>query len=178
MLIGEQDYETMTPVQKSTYDTIAAGPRAGVPLPFLAMLDAPDFANAVQGVGAAIRFKGSLPDRLREVAILAAAAAYGSGYEWGYHDEIADQLGLTKTERAAILDGSGTGLLGAETTCVQYVMSAVTSRRADPKLLGKLVTAIGRQQATELTLIAGYYPLLALFLSAGELDSMLPHQVA
>lgn len=178
MLIGESDLQKMQPAQRAAYDIIASGPRGGVPYPFLAMLDAPKFAEAIQGVGEAIRFHGTLSPRLREVAICAAAAAYGSGYEWQYHDEIAIRLGMTADERQSVLEGSGTGLANAETLTVRYVHSAIRSRAADLELLGQLVADVGREAATEITVIAGYYPLLALFLSAGELDSALPERVA
>ncbi|VDC25003.1 carboxymuconolactone decarboxylase family protein [Pseudogemmobacter humi] len=178
MLIGETDPEKMRPAQRAAYDQIASGPRGGVPFPFLAMLDAPQFAAAIQGVGEAIRYHGVLDDRLREIAILAAAAAWGSGYEWAYHDAIAARLGMTPDERGAVLDGSARGLAPAEALCVRYIRAAVLERRADQDLLAGLVAALGREAATEITTIAGYYPLLALFLSAGQLDSPLPERIA
>lgn len=178
MLIGATDPATMTPAQKATHDLIASGPRGGVPFPFLAMLDSPKFAEAIQGVGAAIRYHGTLEPRLREIAICAAAAAYGSGYEWDYHDEIAAGLGMTAAERQGVLDGSGAALAPAEATIVHYVFAAIRDRAADQELLSGLVAAFGREAATEVTVIAGYYPLLALFLSAGQLDRPLPERIA
>ena len=177
MLIGATDPATMLPAQKAAYDLIASGPRGGVPYPFLAMLDAPKFAEAIQGVGAAIRYHGVLEPRLREIAICAAAAAFGSGYEWTYHDEIAVKLDMTAAERQSILDGSGAALSAPEALCVRYVFSSIQNRTADQSLLAGLVAAYGREAATELTVIAGYYPLLALFLSAGQLDSPLPESI-
>jgi len=177
MLIGETDTARMSPAQKAAHDLIASGPRGGVPFPFLAMLDAPKFAEAIQGVGEAIRYHGTLSDRLREIAIMAAGAAYGSGYEFGYHDRIAVTLGMTPAERQAVLDGSGDGLAPEETLCVRYIGAAIRNRGADQTLLAGLVTALGREAATEITVIAGYYPLLALFLSAGQLDTPLPERI-
>lgn len=178
MLIGKSDPTQMSPAQRQAYDIIASGPRGTVPSPFLAMLDAPALAEAIQGVGAAIRYYGVLPDRLREIAILAAAAAGGSGYEWAHHDRIAARLGLAPAERQAVLDGSGSGLAPVEALCVRYVHGAIRHRRADQTLLAGLVAALGREAATEITVIAGYYPLLALFLSAGDLDQPPPDRIA
>ncbi|PZQ97652.1 MAG: hypothetical protein DI533_10775 [Cereibacter sphaeroides] len=174
MLIGARDVAQMTPDQKEIHDLIASGPRGGVPLPFLAMLDAPAFASAIQSVGETIRYRGTLDARLREVAILAAAAAYGSGYEWTYHEKIARDLGMTDAEIGAVLDRSGIGLPDEEALTVAFVFTAVLERRADAGQLGHLVTLLGRQAASEIVVIAGYYPLLALFLSAGALDQPLP----
>lgn len=177
MKIGARDPDEMTADQRATYDLIASGPRGGVPYPFLAMLDAPDFAAAIQSVGAAIRFSGKLDGRLREVAILAAAAAYGSGYEWTYHEAIGRQLGLTDGELSAVLAGTGDGLGEVEAAIVALVFTAVRERRADPAALALLTDRLGRAEATEVVTVAGYYPLLALFLSAGELDTPLPRSI-
>src|SRR5690348_11883176 len=75
--------------QRRVYEKILHGPRGSVPSPFLAMLDVPDLADAIQEVGARIRYSGNLSDADRELAILATAAAVGCGYEWHYHAPIA-----------------------------------------------------------------------------------------
>lgn len=177
MTIGARDPEAMSGNQRAVHDRIASGPRGGVPLPFLAMLDSPVLCEAIQSVGEAIRFRTVMDDRLREIAILSAAAAWGSGYEWDYHDRLAISAGLSPSERQAVLDGSGEALPGDEATIVHYIFNAIRQRRADNQVLARLARAYGREIATEITVIAGYYPLLALFLDAGELDSPLPTAV-
>jgi len=174
MIIGAKGPETMTAAQRAVHDRIASGPRGGVPLPFLAMLDSPVLCEAIQSVGEAIRYRTSLGDRRREIAILSAAAAWGSGYEWDYHDRLAITAGLTPPERQAVLDGSGADLSEGEAAIVHYIHTAIRERRADKAALERLGRACGPEIATEITAIAGYYPLLALFLDAGELDSPLP----
>jgi 4-carboxymuconolactone decarboxylase len=170
MPIGASDPGALTPAQRRVYDRIAAGPRGSVPKPFLAMLDAPEIAGAVQAVGATIRFGSTLDPRLREVAILAAAAAWGSRYEWDYHVPIAHGLGVEPEELAAIREGSGRGLAPVEASTVEFVFAAVRERRADREALSRISALAGRTGATEITAIAGYYPLLALFLDAADID--------
>lgn len=174
MLIGAADPATMTEAQRAVHDLIANGPRGGVPRPFLAMLDSPVLCEAIQGVGEAIRYRTSMTDRQREIAILAAAAAFGSGYEWGYHDALAIAAGMSPAERAGVLDGSGSSLGAGEAAMVRYIFAAVRERRADQALLAEVSERLGREIATEMTAIAGYYPLLALFLASGQLDEPLP----
>lgn len=177
MLIGASNIEGMNPVQRAVHDRIAAGPRGGVPRPFLALLDSPGLAEAVQAVGEAIRYKGVLIDRHREIAILAAAAAFGSGYEWRYHDAIAAEIGISTAERQAVLNGGGDALSPVEAAIVGYVFAAVRERVAARDHLAQLVGLIGREAATEVTVIAGYYPLLALSLNAAGLDEALPDAI-
>ena len=178
MLIGETKLVAMSPDQRAVHDRIAAGPRGSVPFPFFAMLDSPGLADAVQALGETIRYRTCMSDRLREIAICAAAAAFGSGYEWEYHDRLGVAAGLGPAERAGILDGTGSGLPPREAAVVAYVFTAIRERRADPDALTVIVEAHGREVATEITAICGYYPLLGLFLSAGGLDTPLPHEIA
>jgi 4-carboxymuconolactone decarboxylase len=173
MLIGARDPQTMTAAQRKAYDAIASGPRKDVPLPFLAMLDVPDLADAIQNVGARIRFSGALDPRLREVAILATAAAFGSGYEWDYHVPIGRDLGLGAAEIAAIRTG-GRCDGPTEDAIVAVCRAAVRERRIPEEPLRILVGLIGRGAASEVIAIAGYYQMLALFLAAGALDHPLP----
>lgn len=171
MLIGARDVSSMTAKQREVYDRIASGPRKDVPWPFLAMLDAPHLADAIQGVGAAIRFSGELTAELREVAILATAAAFGSGYEWDYHLAIARDLHLPESTIEAARTGKADMAASAEDRLtITLCRQAVLEHRVDQETLGKLVPLVGRSAASEIVAISGYYPLLALFLSAGALD--------
>lgn len=174
MLIGARDPATMNAAQRALYDRIASGPRGDVPKPFLAMLDAPEIADAIQSVGAAIRFGGALPDDRREVAILAAAAAYGSGYEWEYHLPIARRLGVSQAVISAACSGDIRSLEGEEppemAAIIGFCRAAIAENRADPVHLATLGATLGRAGASEVVAIAGYYPLLALFLAAAGLD--------
>lgn len=175
MLIGARDPDGFTPLQRASYDLIAAGPRKDVPYPFLAMLDAPELANTIQTVGAAIRFSGTLSDELREVAILATAGAFGSGYEWDYHAAISRRLGMSETLLEATKTGVTSAIEADNDACliIRLCRAAVLERTIPSTVLSELVLALGRTSATEVVAIAGYYPLLALFLSAGELDHKL-----
>jgi 4-carboxymuconolactone decarboxylase len=171
MLIGVRNVAEMTPAQRKVHDAIASGPRAGVPLPFLAMLDVPDLANAIQSIGAAIRFSGALPAPLREVAILATAAAFGSGYEWDYHLPIARDLGVEETTITAAASGrSAEAATPAHQAIIALCRDAVLNCQVNQDRLKELVERVGAPAASEVVAIAGYYQLLALFLSAGALD--------
>lgn len=176
MLIGATEPDTMTPAQKAVHAAIASGPRGGVPKPFLAMLDAPELAEAIQGVGAALRFSGALPDGLREVAILSAAAAFGSGYEWNYHEPIARRLGVSDAAIEAARTGRTDGVEAEPLAAavVGFCHAAVTRRTASHADLARIGEQLGRSAATEVVAIAGYYPLLALFLTTAGLDEPLP----
>src|SRR5450631_663108 len=76
------------------YATITSGPRGGSQQPFAlvddvgalagpfnAMLLQPGLGAALQALGAAIRYQGTLPARTRELAILVVAGHWASAFE-------------------------------------------------------------------------------------------------
>ena len=93
-----------TAEQREVHDSIERGPRGSVPSPFLAMMDRPALAEAIQEVGVRIRFSGMLSDAQRELAILTTAAAVGCGYEWAHHAPLAAAAGLAQPVIATTLD--------------------------------------------------------------------------
>src|SRR4051794_30937092 len=93
---GDLDHE-----QRQLYDAIAGGPRAQGPQlfqlvdddgclegPFNALLLQPGLGQALQALGAAVRYETSPPDRAREVAILVVAHHWRSGFEWYAHEAV------------------------------------------------------------------------------------------
>ena len=73
--------EDLTPRQKEVVDMVRNGPRGGVRGPFGAWIRSPDFAAIAQELGAHVRFRSCLNDRVREIAICTTAAAIRAQYE-------------------------------------------------------------------------------------------------
>lgn len=157
--------------QSRVYEKIIQGPRGSVPSPFLAMLDAPNLADAIQKVGAQLRFAGNLSDADRELAILATAAATRCGYEWHYHKPVAEKAGV---DREAI-DATRSGITPETETArwavlIRFCEAVVRDHTASDTQIAEIVTLVGRQGATELIAICGYYALLASFIKIGKHD--------
>jgi 4-carboxymuconolactone decarboxylase len=66
------------------------------------MLRSPVVGHALQNLGATLRYKSSLPPRVREIVILAVAAAERSTFERTSHEAIARIAGLTTAELDAV----------------------------------------------------------------------------
>ena len=109
------------------YEAITGGPRASqagtVPIvdeagrllgPFAVMLLTPEVGNAMQQVGAKIRFSAALTGRERELGILAVAGELRSDFERLAHEPAALKLGLTQTQVNAVLSGQVPGGLSAD----------------------------------------------------------------
>lgn len=157
--------------QRRVAALIAAGPRGSVPSPFLAMLDAPALAEAIQQVGAVLRFSSTLPDAAREIAILATAGSIGCGYEWNYHAPIARAAGVPEAVIAATLSGAEAVPGDPDAAAIIALCHAMAEAAAPGDgALREAIERFGRTGASELIAIAGYYRLLAGFIKAGGFD--------
>lgn len=173
----------MSEEQAAVYRSISGGPRAAGPQlfaltdserrlrgPFNAMLLSPPVGAALQAVGAAVRYRSSLSDRVREMAVLLVAAHWGSAFEREAHEAVGRACGLTEEE----LDSLRSGVLPDvtdpdETTALRTTASLLRSGSMDDEYR-TAVSAIGERGLFDLTTLVGYYATLALQLRvfAGE----------
>ncbi|MGH3167525.1 MAG: carboxymuconolactone decarboxylase family protein [Trebonia sp.] len=160
--------------QRRLYDSITGGTRArnsfgvaepggGLGGPFNAMLLHPPTGDALQRLGAAIRFSGTLPGRAREIAILMVAASVRSDFEQYAHEHIGLSLGLTESEVSALRDGTELDLGDPEETAIARVTRSLLDHGTltDDEYAGASA-ALGPGKLFELTTLVGYYRLIAM----------------
>jgi alkylhydroperoxidase/carboxymuconolactone decarboxylase family protein YurZ len=165
---------------RAVYDAIVQGPRAdgGVPAtvadidgrlqgPFNAMVHAsPAVGDAVQRLGAGIRYDSALPDRLRELAIVTVAALRRSEFEWLVHAPQASAAGVTDDILEAIARGD-IGFFEHDDRLVhRAVTEMVDGRDLSQDTFEKLCLLLGVRGTVDLVMLVGYYDLLALSLRA------------
>src|SRR2546422_7620290 len=80
--------DTLTPEAKRVYDKITAK-RGAVRGPFASLMHHPVLAERVGDLGEYLRFGGTLPGDIREMAILITARSVNQAYEWIAHARIA-----------------------------------------------------------------------------------------
>jgi 4-carboxymuconolactone decarboxylase len=162
--------------QRALYDEIAGGPRSAGPQlfelidrqgrlngPFGIMLHSPAVGSALQAVGAAVRYRSVLPDRVRELAILAVAAHWNSDFELYAHVPLARSAGLTDAEVDGVVDGATEPFDDPGERVVLRVVRALlrTSDLTDEDYAaGRDV--LREQGMVELSTLVGYYATLAL----------------
>ena len=165
--------------QRVLYEAITGGPRAGqagtVPIvdeearllgPFAVMLLTPEVGNAMQQVGAKIRFSAALTGRERELGILAVAGELRSDFERLAHEPAARKLGLTELQVNAVLSGQvPDGLSGDEALVCRLARTMTAERNLRDEDYEAGVAALGRERLAELTWLVGYYSALALALA-------------
>ena len=87
--------DTLAPEAKQVYDKITAK-RGAVRGPFASLMHHPALAERVGDLGEYLRFGGTLPGDIRELAILITARSVGQGYEWIAHAKVARKEGLAE----------------------------------------------------------------------------------
>lgn len=169
----------LAPAQRALYDAITGGPRASqagtVPItdaegqllgPFAIMLLSPEVGNAMQQVGATIRFGTALTGRERELAILTVAGALNSEFERLAHVPAARGLGLTGPQIDAALAGRTADALSADEAIVgRLALTMTVDRTLSDEDYADAVGALGQERLAELTWLVGYYSALALSLA-------------
>jgi 4-carboxymuconolactone decarboxylase len=168
--------EELDSSRREVYDAIAAGPRASGPFqlldaegrlegPFNAMLVSPGIGLALQELGAAVRYRTSLSDRAREIAILALAALRRSDFEWYAHERVGRRAGLTDDEMAALQKGGPPDTFSEQERAVLDASRALgNAGDLDDEAFAAAQATLGREMLAELIVVVGYYDLLALSL--------------
>ena len=165
--------------QRAVYDAITGGPRASqagtVPIvdesgrllgPFAVMQLTPAVGDAMQQVGAKIRFAAALTGRERELAILTVAGVLRCDFERIAHEPAARKLGLTQAQVNAVLSGQvPAGLSGDEALICRLARVMTAERNLRDQDYEDGVAVLGRERLAELTWLVGYYSALALSLA-------------
>jgi len=168
--------DDLTADQRALYDKLTTGERAGgrraFPLtdsegrlqgPFNGMLLSPGVGDALQQVGAALRFGGSLTARQRELATLTVAAAESAEYEWAAHAHLASQAGLTQSQ---ITDIQNDVPLDLPDEPERLVLTAsrelVKTGDLTDATYATARDVLGMRALYEVITLVGYYKLLAV----------------
>ncbi len=171
--------------QAELYAALTGGPRSGgnqpfrliddagaLAGPFNAMLLQPAVGQALQALGAALRYQGSLPDRARELAILIVAAHTECAFEQLAHEAAGRRAGLTDADLAAIRAGQEPDLADpAERALVRAAWTLARTGDLTDEQYPAAEAELGQAGLFELTTIVGYYRTLALQLRVFRVET-------
>lgn len=162
--------ERLSPAQRAVFDRIA-GTRGRVAGPFTVLLHSPELANRVQEVGAYLRFESELARDIVETAVLVTARVWGSTFEWDAHEPHAERAGVPRDVIDMLqADEDASDLREPYGVVTAYVRAIATSRRAPDDVYEAAREVLGTTGIVELTVLVGYYTLLAMTLGAHEID--------
>jgi 4-carboxymuconolactone decarboxylase len=179
----------MTPAQRRVYDNIAGGARTRGPQvfaltddegrlngPFNAMLLAPAVGDALQALGAAVRYGSSLSGRVREMAILAVATHWDSAFERYAHEAVARAAGLTDEEITLLRDLHALHPADPhEAAALAVTRHLLIDHDLDDEAFTAARQALRDEELVELTTLVGYYSTLSLLMRVFRVEA--PDQV-
>jgi 4-carboxymuconolactone decarboxylase len=160
--------DQMTPAQREVAAEITAGPRGEVRGPFIALIHNPELASKVQRLGEHLRWKGKLPARLKELAVLVTARRWTCQHEWVMHSKLALEGGLSKDAVEAIAQNREPKLPEEEKAVYDFCRE-VHGGRAGDKTFAAIEKRFGLDGALELIALNGYYSMMAMVLNTAGL---------
>jgi 4-carboxymuconolactone decarboxylase len=169
-LVGDRfkplTYDQMTPAQKTMTDHLLSGERAGMNGPFNVLLRSPEMGDAVQALGAQVRFHSSLPPKLNEFAIILTGRFWNAQYEWYAHKRLALQAGLNPAIVDAVAAGRRpTGMQADEEAVYNFVTELLRSKQVSDATFNAARDRLGERSVVDLISVVGYYGLVSMVLN-------------
>ncbi len=175
-----QTFDTLDDDQRVLWDNITTGPRGNPERehgglagadgaligPFNALFQSPLLGDAVQKLGAAVRYETSLPNDLLEVAICTMGGHWRANFEFWAHARLAKNARVSEGAIDAIRDGEQP-FFGDERqqTVYQFGRELIESQRVSDATYESLKGMIGERGVFEIASVMGYYALVSIGLN-------------
>lgn len=172
--------ESFTAEQRVLADAIRSGPRGAVknsaaaspgPLggPFNVWLRSPDIGNIIQSLGAAIRFRSSLPPKLNELAIIVTARQWTAQYEWMAHHRLALEAGLDPAIAEDIAQGRRPAKMSDDEAIVHdFSRELHETHGVRDAIYKRALDRFGERGVVDLIAVNGYYVLVSMTLNVNR----------
>ncbi len=135
------------------------------------MAHCPKVGREFLRLGNAILFKGSLPPRLRELAILRVGDLAEATYEWTQHVPIGLAVGLTEQQIKTLHQWKDSPFFSIQERAVlQYTDEVAQNVRVSEKTFRAVRGFLSEEQVVELTTTIGYYGMVSRILEALEIE--------
>src|SRR5262249_18809726 len=149
-------YEQMDPAQKKMAETMAAGRGPGGS--FNIIVRSPDSGSLFYDMGERVRFHMSVPDKLKEIAILLTALYRTGHFEGQHHRRAAAQAGRREEKIKAIAEGRRpAGMSSDEETVYNFVTELYKTKNVSDATFGALKNLVGERGVVDIVVTAGYY---------------------
>jgi 4-carboxymuconolactone decarboxylase len=159
-------YDEMNAEQRAVIEHLMTGERASTGGPFNVLLRSPQMGDVAQQLGAQVRFHSSLPNRLKEMAILIVARHWTSQYEWYAHKRLALEAGLQPDVVAAIASRQPpAGLDAAQKAVYDFEHELLDTHQVSDAVFRAAVAALGERGVVDLIGLMGYYHLVSMALN-------------
>jgi 4-carboxymuconolactone decarboxylase len=159
----------LTAAQRRVARALIEGPRGRLGGPFIALLRSPELCERSQRLGEYLRYASVVPEKLRELAILAAAQHWRQNYEWQAHAPLAERAGIARTVIEALAADRWPEVLAPdEQTVLAFCQQLHRSHAVSDVLYAQARELLGEDGVVELCALCGYYALLAMVLNVAR----------
>ena len=169
--IPEVSVDALTPAQREIISSIRASVGAttdfaNVPGYFLTMVKHPEIFRCQLDMGTVI-FKGTIPSRERELAVLRIGWLMRAPYEWGEHVDLGKKYGLTEAEVERVTLGADAPGWGEHDRAIlSAVEQLLTQQAISDETWALLAKTWGEQQLIEFPMMVGQYVATAMVQNA------------
>lgn len=162
--------EAMDAAGQAIWDEIETS-RGGVARNYAALLNNPQAAGAMAGLGGYARYETPLPPRVKALAVLTAAREACGHYVWTVNQGPAKDAGLSDDTIAAIREyRAPAGFDAGDAAVVQFVLEILRQHRVSDATFDALRSQIGEAGVVDVLIVSGYYHTLAHSLQALQVD--------
>lgn len=134
-------------------------------------LHSPQLAMLMRPLNNYLRNGVKFSGRVREIAILAAARATSSQFEWAAHESVALKEGVPAAAIDAIKHRKPTtGLDATDAVVIELCRGAFETRSVPPDLYARALNIFGKAQLVDLVVLMGYYVMTAGLLTAFDMQ--------
>lgn len=161
--------EAMSEAQRAAADAIINGPRKAIFGPFVPLLQTPTLMERIGKTGEALRFDGTLPDRIRELAICVVARETCNQFEWQTHAPLAIKAGVAPEAMDSLAAGRNPRGLPADEACVvDFVTELMRRHGVSDATYAEATSYFGEPGTVELTALAGYFAMVCWIMNVAR----------
>jgi len=161
--------ESMSKAQQAAADAIINGPRKAIFGPFVPLLQTPALMERIGKTGEALRFEGTLPERIRELVICIVARETGNQFEWQTHASLAIKAGIDRDVIDAIVAGRRPRQMPNDEECaVDFVTELMHRNGISDATFAMSAFCFGEPGTVELTALVGYFTMVCWIMNVAR----------
>ena len=130
----------------------------------------PDAGDLLFSMGDRVRFHMSIPDKLKEMAILLTARYWAAQYEWLAHHQAAAQAGLSEDKIKAIAEGRRpASMTSDEETVYNFITELFKTKRVSDDTFAAVKNLAGERGIVDLLATSGFYQIVSMYMNVDRL---------
>ena len=151
-------YDELNPAQKTLADRELASPSRSGGGPLNIYLRSPDFAALARPMSNYLRSQAPFPEKLKELAIMLTARAWGGTYVWYSHRPFAIKAGLSETFITALAAGVRPADMAADEAVVyHFATELLATRKVSDPTYKAFVERFGERAVVDVVALMGHY---------------------